>query len=135
MSTNVEVVRGLFEAVSRRDYDAVALALHPDAEWHNTEAFPGPRTVRGARAICRFWEDIFDSYGGGSGRSAGMEIERVAEGDDVVVILIHGWWRARDDVPLDTRWAQTFWLRDARILRGQAHGQYDTALEAAGLRE
>ena len=135
MPTNVEVVRGLFEAVSRRDYDTAALALHPDAEWHNTEAFPGPRTVRGAKDICRFWEDMFDSYAGGSGGAARMEIERVAEGDDVVVVLIHGWWRARGDVPLDTRWAQTFWLRDAKILRGQAHGKYDTALDAAGLRE
>jgi ketosteroid isomerase-like protein len=135
MPSNVEVVRGLFEAVSRRDYDAAALALDPDAEWHNTAAFPGPRIVRGARAICRFWEDMFDSYGGGSGGLAGMEIERVKEGDDVVVVLIHGWWRARGDVPLEARWAQTFWLRDAKILRGEAHGQYGTALQAAGLRE
>jgi len=29
--------------------------------------------------------------------------------------------------------AQTFWLRDTKIVRGEAHGRYGTALEAAGL--
>jgi ketosteroid isomerase-like protein len=135
MSSNVEVVRGLFEAVSRRDYDAAAHALDPDAEWQNTAVFPGPRTVRGASAISEFWKDMFDSYGGFA-NSGGMEIERVTEGDDVVVVLMHGWWRATGSgVPLDTHWAHTFWLRDTKIVRGEAHGHYGTALRAAGLRD
>ncbi len=130
---DIDVVLGLLRAVSRGDYDAAARALDANAEWHNTAVFPGPRTVRGAWAICQFWEDLFESYGG-FGESGG-EIERVTEGDDVVVVLMHGWWRTEGGVPLDTHWAQTFWLRDGKIIRGEAHGHYGKALEAAGLRE
>ena len=135
MSENVDVVRALFEAVSRRDYDTAAHLLDPDAEWHNTAVFPGPRTVRGARAISQFWRDMFESYGG-FGDAGGMEIEQLTEGDDVVVVQMHGWWRAAGgEVPLDARWAHIFWLRRSKICRGEAHGRYATALEAARLRE
>jgi ketosteroid isomerase-like protein len=131
---NVEVVRGLFDAVSRGDYDAAARFLHADAEWHNTAVFPGPRTVHGPEAITQFWKDMFRSYGGGG--SSRMQIERVTEVNDVVVIAVHGWWSGSEGgVPLETRWAQTVRVRDGKALRGEAHGSYRKALEAVGLRE
>jgi uncharacterized protein len=128
---NVETVRRFFDAVARRDYDAVADLLDDDAEWHNTGSFPGPGVVHGARPIAEFLEDMFRSYGGSGGSR--MEIEDVTEGDDVVVTLARGQWRSGGGVPLETRWGQIFRLREGTIVRVDVHGDHSRALEAAGL--
>jgi len=128
---NVETVRRFFEAVRRRDYDTVAAVMDPDAEWQNTASFPGPRVVHGASAIAHFLEDMFASYGGSGGSR--MEIEKVTEGDDVVVTLARGTWRSGGGVPLETRWGQIFELRDGRIVRVEVHGDHARALRIAGL--
>jgi ketosteroid isomerase-like protein len=130
---NIETVRRFFDAVRTREYEVAAAVLHPDAEWHNTAAFPGPRTVHGAEVIAGFLEDMFRSYGGTG--DSGMEIEEFAEGDGVVVIHVHGWWRSeRGGVPLDMSWAQIVRLAGGRIARVDVYGDYTRALKAAGLR-
>jgi uncharacterized protein len=125
------IVRRLFEAVSRRDYDAVAELFAADAEWHNTSAFPGAAVVHGGPQIARFLEDMFSSYGGTGG--SGMEIEEVTEGTDVVVTRARGWWRSGGGVDLETRWAQIFRFRDGRVSRVDVYGDHARALEAARL--
>jgi ketosteroid isomerase-like protein len=66
----------------------------------------------------------------------GAAIENVAEGDDVVVMQLHSWGcGAGSGIPVDPRWAHTFRLRDAKVLRVDTYGRYVKALEAAGLSE
>jgi ketosteroid isomerase-like protein len=133
---SVEVVQRLFEALARADYDAAASLLHPDAEWHNTAGFPGPVTVRGRAAIRRFWQDLAATYSSPTPGRAAMEIEKVAHAGGVVAILVHGRGYGRQSrIPLDTTWAHSFRLQDAKVLRAEAHGSYEKALKAAGLRE
>ena len=40
---NVEIVRRVVEALRVGDYDRAASDFDPDAEWHNTDMFPGRR--------------------------------------------------------------------------------------------
>ena len=75
---NVAVARKLIQELADVRVECAATYLHPDAEWHNTRAFPGPRTVIGSDAIRDFWRDLFGAYGG-ERSSAGMEVERVAD--------------------------------------------------------
>jgi ketosteroid isomerase-like protein len=133
MSKAVKTVRALIGALSNGEYDRAATYLHPEAEWHNTAVFPGPRVVTGAQAIRDFWEDLFEAYAATS-RSSGMEVERAAESGETVVVLMHGWGHgAESGIPFDTRWAHACVVRESRVLRVDTYGRYETALQAAGL--
>jgi ketosteroid isomerase-like protein len=128
---NVEVVRRLFDALARGDFEGATSELDPNAEWHNTAVFPGPKVVRGATAIVDFLRDMFAAYSGSEGT-----IENIADADDTVVVEIHSRARgARSGIPIDARWANTFRLRHAKVVRVDTHGRYAEALQAAGLRE
>ena len=130
---NLAVVRRLFDALGSANYEEAASELHPNAEWHNTAMYPGPRVVRGAKAIEDFWRDMSEAY---TTKGGAIEISNVADADDVVVIELRGRVRGTGSgIPIDTRWAHSFRLRDAKVLRVKTYGRYIKALEAAGLRE
>src|SRR5436190_8008323 len=50
----VEIVREVVEALGRNDYERAAARLHPEAEWHNTDAFPGAKSCHGPQQITVF---------------------------------------------------------------------------------
>jgi ketosteroid isomerase-like protein len=128
---NVKVVTEVVEAVfDRRDYDDAVRYFRPEAEWHNTGAFPGDQICCGPQAIVEFWEsfmDVFQTQGG-------AVVENVAHADDVVVVQVHSRGFARGSrIPIDQRWAITFRIADGLIVRAEARGDYEKALAAAGL--
>jgi ketosteroid isomerase-like protein len=128
---NVEIVRRVVEKLGSGEYDVAARELHLDAEWHNTAAFPGPSVCSGPKEIELFWTTLFETFDTG-----GMEIERVAESGNTVVVLIHSWgWGMKSGAPIDTRWATVHRLQGGKIVRVDVHGHWDKALEAAGLSE
>ncbi len=128
---NVEVVQRFVEALDRRDYDDAIPCLHGDAEWHNTAAFPGPRTVSGPTAIVEFWRGLVESFDPAEG---GTEVENITASGDHVVAGVHSQGiGAGSGVPIDVRYALSFSLRSKRIARVAVSGDYATALEAAGL--
>jgi ketosteroid isomerase-like protein len=128
---NVEIVRGALSAISDRDHRQAAVLFSPDAEWHNTSAFPGPPVCVGPDAIVEFWETMIEDLD-----DAGGEIERVADVHGRVVVGLRSWGRGRvSGAPIDVRWAAIFAVVDQRIVRVDVHGEYAKALEAAGLRE
>jgi len=131
--TNVDTVLQLVEALSNGDYDRAAEHLDADSEWHNTAVFPGPRIVVGAKAIRDFWEDLFEAYAAGAA-GVGMEVEKVAESGDTVVVLVHGWGHgSKSGIPFDTRWAHAIQVRESRVVRTETYGRYEKALAAKGL--
>ena len=130
---NLEAVRGLIGAISRRDYEVVAEYLAPDAQWHNTNVFPGPITVVGADAIEEFLRDLFEAYRGGS---SGIEIEELVDGGETVVVGLHGWGHGMSSgVPIDSRWAHAIRFSGVKVVEVNTYGRLSSALEAAGLRE
>jgi ketosteroid isomerase-like protein len=130
---NVTIACEFIEAIGDGRYDEAVTYLHPNAEWHNTRAFPGAGTVTGHDAIREFWRDLFGAYGADRG-GAGVEVERTVDAGEVVVVLVHGWGRGRDsDIPVDTRWAHLLRIQNAEVVRIDIYGTFDRAIEAAGL--
>ncbi len=128
---NVEVVRAALTAVRDHDRRAAAAVFAPDAEWHNTTAFPGPSVCVGPDAIVDFWVTLLEDVG-----TEGNEIEQVRDCDGRVVVGFHQWGSGRrSGVPFDVRYAAIFEMVDRRIARVLVHGHYAKALEAVGLSE
>ena len=58
---NVEVVRQIFEAFNRRDWEAWASHHHPEVEWTDPAEYPGGGIRRGVGDIRRLFEDLFET--------------------------------------------------------------------------
>ena len=128
---NVRVVTEVVESVfDRRDYDVAARYFSPEAEWHNTGAFPGEQICCGPEEILAFWGsfmEVFDIHGG-------AVVEDFAHAGDLVIVKVHSRGVARGSgIPIDQLWAITFRLKDGLIVRAEARGDYEKALAAAGL--
>jgi limonene-1,2-epoxide hydrolase len=124
------VVRRLLAAAfANRDYEGAARELHDDAKWQNTDEFPGPRCCSGRAEITAFWQTFLDAF-----EPEGTRIEKVTESAGVIVMQIHTCARGKaSDIPVDLRWAGTFWVRDGKVARVEARGDYGKALQAAGI--
>jgi ketosteroid isomerase-like protein len=130
---NVEIVRRAFEAVRRGDYEGATRGFHGDVVWHNTAEFPGQRVCVGPEAIIDFWKTLMESF---EERRSMMDIERIVEGEDSVVLGMHSVGRGKaSGVPLDFHWSAAFRVRDGKISRVDVHGDWLKALTAAGLAE
>jgi ketosteroid isomerase-like protein len=130
---NVEIARRAFEFVRQGEYRSAASCFRDDVEWHNTSAFPGPRTIVGPRAIIDFWQELFGSFGDEGERAT---IEKVKADGDCVVMAVRSRGRGKaSGVPVDVRWAITCRLRDGKIQRVDVRGDYAKSLEATGLSE
>lgn len=114
------------EAITSSDRSAAQDLFDPEAEWHNTSAFPGERVWKGPRAIIAFWQTLMEDFVEG-----GRKIEQYVEGDDWAVVGIHSWGTGkRSGAPLDVRWAATFELCDQRVRRVDVYGSHARALQA-----
>lgn len=128
---DVEIARRFLGALDRRDYEASILLLQDDAEWHNTAAFPGPRTIVGPTAIIEFWQGLVETFDQAEG---GTEIEDATISGESVVIGVRTRGRGTTSgVPIDVRWALRVSVRGGRIERVDVSGDYASALAAAGL--
>jgi ketosteroid isomerase-like protein len=129
---NREAVRRVLDAFRVLDYDRAAAEFTADAEWHNTDSFPGQRVCCGPDEIKAFWEALSDVFALG----ANAEVGQIVEHEDMVVTETHSRGRGKaSGAPVEARWGTVFQLRDAKIVRVQIFGDFKKALKAAGLRE
>jgi hypothetical protein len=125
---NVEIVNAALRALGGLDRGQATILFAPEAEWHNTPEFPGPSVCVGPDQIVDFWAGMVEGFGGG-----GNEIEQITDIDGRVVVGIRSWGSGRlSGAPVDVQYAAIFDLVDQRITRVRVHGDYRTALEAAG---
>jgi uncharacterized protein len=127
---NVEIVRRLYRAMNARDVDAVAKLAHHDMEWiHDRRMGQGP--VRGVENVIRYFSDEAEMFS-----EARIEPEGFRDTDDKVLALLHVTGRGRaSDAPFDIRIAHLWTLKEGVVVRGEAVGDRDEALQAAGLSE
>ena len=133
---NVEIVRRLFEAISRRDTEAVLSLYDPEVEWdgsrHPMSPILGERHFHGHEGIRRFshlyyemWESLEDDL-----------IEVIDAGERVISLSTT---RARGrQSGIEVEWnrqAGVWTIRNGKIVRIVWFPTREEALEAAGLSE
>ena len=134
MSEAEELVRRLIDAHNRGG-DALLEAyddlFDPDAEWRpitvGAFGFPERATYRGRDGIERYYRERAEAFGGGE-----VHIRSLEPAGDAVVVDALSTARGRvSGVALEEDIALVYWVRDGRIVRGQAFRSRDDALEAA----
>jgi ketosteroid isomerase-like protein len=127
---NVEIVRSIYEAMNRRDWDATFANSAPETELITP---PGIRagTYRGREEIQGYveeWLSAFDEWS--------VVPEEIAEsGDQVVAVLRIRAQPKGSNAEIDIRIGQLWTLRDGKTLASRMYPKPADALEAAGLSE
>ena len=123
---NVEIVRSIYEAANRRDWDAVFRDQHPDTE----QILPSPYgPYRGREEIQGYWEDLSAAFDAGI-----TEPEQVFESGDQVVVVIKSRARPKgSSAELEIRNGHLWTFRDGKVASMRVFPEPEKALEAAGL--
>jgi ketosteroid isomerase-like protein len=125
---DVEAVRGSYEALNRGDIDATVEVLAPDAEWHESAAFPGAGTFRGREAVRGFLEEFLESW-----EELHQQVEEVVVEGDRAALMIHLTARGRGSgAEVDARYAHVWTVRDGSGVRVDAY--YDRAAALRSIR-
>ena len=126
---NVEIVRRGYEHYNRTgelDYSV----LDPEVQW-----IPDPRVgespIRGREKLIEFFVDRASVF-----REMRVDVERAWDrGDQVLVFVRIAGSGSASSAGFEIRIAHLWTLLDGKLVRGQAFGNRDEALEAAGLSE
>ena len=127
---NVEIVRPIYEALNRRDWDAVFSATHVDFELP-IHRLPQAGTYRGRERVQSLFDDYITAFD-----NLVLEPEEFFEAGDQVVVFV----RARAQIKggradLGNRHGHLWRIRDGTILSLRMFPKREEALEAAGLKE
>jgi ketosteroid isomerase-like protein len=128
---NVEIVRRVFEATNRGDWNTVLAAYSPDTEWDDRDLRPEGAVHRGLdamRAEMRAWFGTWLNYE--------QEIEQVLDaGENVVVIVRERGTGKGSGATMDQRVGVVITVRGGLIGRTRLYREPLEALEAVGLSE
>ena len=127
---NVEIVRPIYDALNRRDWETVFCNTHPDFEM-TTQRGPNAGTHRRREAVQALIEDtiaVFDNLV--------LEPEEFRESGDQVVALVATRARPKGgSVDIVVRNGHLWTVRDGTICSLKTFPAPAKALEAAGLEE
>ena len=127
---NVEIVRSIYEAFNRRDWDAAFRDQRPDVEM-TTPPGPNAGTFRGQEEIQGYWEEMLTPF-----EAWTAEPEEFFEHGDQVVALIKNRLRPKGtDAELEMRAGAIWTIRDGAVVSMRIFPQPEKALKAAGLSE
>jgi ketosteroid isomerase-like protein len=129
---NVEVVRWIYAALSRGDFDAALEAGHADAE-HDWSRSVGPYQgiYRGREEIRAFWVSFRDAVD-----ELTFEVEDALDAGEHVVAFVRVHIRGRGSgVQVDARGPHVWTLQEGKVIRFRLFQENAEALEAVGLRE
>jgi ketosteroid isomerase-like protein len=127
---NVELVRQAYEAWNRGDLEWQLDHITADFEFRTAELFPDTEAVyRGREGFSQFWKTF-------RGESVMIEVERIEPiGDDRVLALLRFYGRGRDGIEVTLEYANLLTIENGLATRNIGFGDWQQALEAAGLRE
>jgi ketosteroid isomerase-like protein len=129
---NVELVRRAY-AHTQATGQAYAEGFAPGFVWDmsNYEGWPEQQRYEGADGAQMFlddWTGAWDDWG--------LEIAKIYDAGEKVVVVVHQHGRARTTgMALDMVFAQTWTVRDGRLTRMDMYSEPSEALEAVGLEE
>jgi ketosteroid isomerase-like protein len=125
---NVEIVRRVYEALSRGDWEAAFRDTHPDFVM-TTQRGPNAGTHQGRQNVQGFGEDYIEAFD-----NFAMEPEKILETGDQVVALVTRRGRPKGgSVDMVVRNGHLFTVRGGQIISMESFPDPKKALEAAGL--
>ncbi|HKH14386.1 MAG TPA: nuclear transport factor 2 family protein [Solirubrobacterales bacterium] len=126
---NVSVVRGMWEAFLRNDFEGALAAFATDVEWDGTN-LPDGKISRGREAVLEHvtgWAETWEDWH--------VDLEDVIDaGDGRVIAFIRERGRSKAGLEINERHSELYIVRDARIVYRKGFSDADQALDAAGLR-
>ena len=125
---NVEIVRKVYEALNRRDWDAAFHDTHPDFEL-TTQRGPTPGTRRGRTQAQEFAEEYFMAFG----KMIWDPEEFFGDRDQIVVFVRIDSQPKGGSVDMEVRIGHLWTIREGTILSLKTFAVREEALEAAGL--
>lgn len=131
---NVEVVRRLYDAVARRDTEAVLELYDSEIEWDGSrnrwsEVLPARATWKGIENLKNLFRTYYEMW-----ESFDDEVEELIDAGDHVVAVVNSRGRGRES-GLEVEWlgnAGLWTVRDGRIVRVVWFPTREEAMKAAG---
>ena len=127
--TNLEVVRGIYEALGRGDGPAALGAMHPDLVWNEAEHFPyaDRNPYRGPRAVAEGVLGRLSTEWDGFAVNASSFVDG---GDRIVVTGRYTGMHKESETAVNAQFAHVWKLRDGKVVSFQ---QYTDTAQFAGL--
>jgi uncharacterized protein len=128
---NVELIRRVYDAVTRNDLDAAYFCLHPEVAFHTYAESPSAGVYRGRDAVRRYNEDLFAAF-----ESVRFDVDEVVDAGQRLVVM-----STQHAVPkgghqeMDVQIAEVWTIRDGLLAERHSYSTRAEALEAAGLSE
>ena len=117
-SADVELVRSSFEALNRRDLDAILAHFHPDVVFDATRIMEG--TYTGRAEYRRFLDELFQAS-----ELHWDATSILSAGDHVAVIARVSGFGSASEAPMQRRFAFRYWVEDGLIRRQEVHPDVD----------
>jgi ketosteroid isomerase-like protein len=127
---NVELVRAVFEAFNRRDFDAALALGHDSISWRTLFSVETD-VLRGKQQIRAAWERQIEAL------DVHIDVLELTPLDETRVLAV-GKWRGRGSesgAPVEQTAVQVFTVEDGRLRSVETYASRDEALEAARLSE
>jgi ketosteroid isomerase-like protein len=126
----VEIVRSIYEAFNRRDWDAAFRDQRPDVEL-TTPPGPNAGTYRGRKEIQGFWEEMSTAF-----EAWTAEPEEFFENADRIAVVVKARMRPEgSSAEIENRTGHLWTIRDGTVASMRFFPKPEEALEAAALRE
>jgi ketosteroid isomerase-like protein len=127
---NVEVVRSVYEAFNRRDWDAAFRDQSADVEL-TTRLGPNAGTYRGREECQAYFQELLTPFA-----ALSAEPEEFFERGDLVVAFVKTRARPKDTrAEIEVRNGHLWAFQDGKVVSLQTFPQPEKALEAARLRD
>ena len=126
---NVEIALRIFDAYTRRDFDAALALMDPEVEAHNPPEVPEAGIQRGREAVRRDWEqtlELFDDFS--------VELEEYFDaGDDLLVYLLYRGRSRGSSAEVVAPMAHVWTFREGKVIRFRQFLDRAEARAAVGL--
>ena len=126
MADTVELLKGSYAALNRRDIDGTLEVLDADAKWVEHSDLPEAGSYEGRETIRGFLEQFLDSWD-----EFEQQIEEIHVEEDCVLLFIRLTSSGRGSgIDVQSRYAHLWIMRDDRAVRVDAYYDRDSALAA-----
>ena len=128
---NVEIVRAVYEAANRGEFDTANSYMHPEIEFHTYAQSPQAGVYRGKEAVLKYNVDLFEQF-----ESIRFEVDELVDaGDRVIVVTTQHAVPKGGQQEMRVHVAEVWVVRDGLLAERRSYSTKPEALEAVGLSE